>query len=304
MKRLKQFKDEFGYWVGIFSGICGIVEHFFVVPVWFKQLWLSIIGIFIIYGIYRFYEYIKSYFLSKQEWESLVKERIMNVLIRCHEYFHYIRNQVCGPTSDKIQDTHFINICTTISDKIKEIYIELWNTKELSVCIKRICTTTNMDDNFQNWEIETIARSSGTNPDRSRKDFSKRVSIGENSDFYVIVSSKYEDISHFASQDLTTIESDFLEQYKMEYKNSTSNFLQYYKSTIVVPIRISETYINPGLRTKLNSSNENTFHIVGFLCIDTKDVYKDTDRFIEGIELAKSLSDSIYKIFENNLLYN
>ncbi len=313
---IKFVKDESGYWIGFISGICGIIDYFVDAPKWLKMTWFSIIALFFLICICKLFFYIKQTFISQKEWECYYKNQVkeykkdfnesLKVLFReVHDFHHYMRNELCKPTSKKIEEVYFVNICRNLCNEIKQIYNSLWGkNNSVSVCIKQIITNQSIDKDWRNWEVETIARSAGTDSNRSKNDENKRLLIADNSDFFIILSpdKKYGDISLFASQNLTTIEQDFLNYYDMKYLNSTKNFIDFYKSTIVVPIRTSKRYLNSKLQKYI--VGDDAYHLVGFLCIDTKEILSDDKKFEAGIELAKALADSMYKLFENKIIHS
>lgn len=149
-----------------------------------------------------------------------------------------------------------------------------YNHDTISVCIKTINPG---QENIANEEkkAKTLVRSKNTKRDRKRNN--ENITLGKNSDFKhlcdgtniwyhgIDLKSKYE---------------------KHEYENEADekDWQSKYNSTIVVPIR----YYNIDENTSVND-------ILGFLCIDSKNIVKSWDD-IESFELQylAIFADSIY----------
>lgn len=301
-------KNEFGYWTGVISGITSLILAFIKVDFWVNIIWLSIVSINIIWLSIRFFKFLRDSAISQKELEeyynSLLNENIQvyyNQHKLCcekiHTFLHNIRDY-CGDYS-KCEDQMLEQICVNTCSYIENIFTSLWQNNKVSVCIKKIVTDNIMNNNFEEWGVATIARSAGTKQDRYQL-YSETPLISENSDFKIIISPKYKD-SVFSCLDLTKVDEEFIDKYGEKYKNSTLNYLDKYKSTIVAPIRIKINKANPIIKPICNKDHQ--YHLVGFLCIDTEDIFKgDSILFNSGIELAKGFADALYKLFENNII--
>lgn len=313
-KNMKSFiKAEAGYWIGLVSGLVTIICAFLNsnLPLWIVILWLTLITVTIIVIAIRVAIFIKNSMVTKKEIINRGKNITHEKIKKCHEqykicseevhkYFHNMRDVICSYSPETLQDDSFFEqVLRNVCSDIESIYKTLWPGYRSSVCLKRIIVEPNMEQDYEKWKVETIARSSGTKQSRNKHNH-KAVSILENSDFYIIISPEYED-SVFACMDLTKVKESFWKKYKKEYRNSTEKYINIYKSTIVAPIRIQVDKMNPILRK--DWMNGISFHLVGFLCIDTETIFRgSTSEFDIGIELAKATADILYKLIENRLI--
>ena len=212
-----------------------------------------------------------------------------------HILAHDIRNYTCAESHMDNKYTELV--CRNICEQIQKIFNHLWNKNQVSVCIKRIVAGKNTNANYREWKTETIA---GNYSDHNRYNLDdKKTPITNDSDFFIIVSPDHID-SIFSCSDLTKVEEEFLKKYGMKYEKFPTNYLEFYKSTIVAPIRIKSSNVNPSLR----NNNMGNYHLVGFLCIDTKEVFSEDEILFEiGVELTKTFADMLYKLLENNIVY-
>lgn len=227
-----------------------------------------------------------------------------------HNYYHNLRDYTSSVYSTEeltIKDVKESckNICGYIAEIYKSIFGSILGDNNISVCIKLIKTESMFDEDYMTWEMETIARNTATVQGRL-KDDDKTVKIADNTDFQIIISDEYND-DLFSFADMRNIKDDFLQTYKLEYKNSRGNdFIKYYRSTIVVPVKIDCTHISKKFATRLKKKDEKSF-ILGFLCIDSMKVFEtlyEKNLFSLGVSYSKSIADSLYLFFEKVLLCN
>lgn len=224
-----------------------------------------------------------------------------------HNYYHNLRDYTSSVYSTEeltIKDVKESckNICGYIGEIYKTIFGSCLEDNNISVCIKLIKTESMFDENYMNWEMETIARNAATVQGRFKND-KKTVKIANNSDFQIIISDKYND-DLFSSADMRNIKNDFLQTHKIEYKNSRVDFIKYYRSTIVVPVKIDCTHISKKFAVQLKKKDEKSF-ILGFLCIDSMKVFEtlyEKELFSLGVSYSRSIADSLYLFFEKVLL--
>ncbi len=300
-------KNEFGYWVGLFSGVLGIIEVFFNTPLWFKISFctaaLIFIGLFL-YKLYFFIEHSKPTEEVEQKYQKQLEQAVerfsmlfVNASENIQKYCQSIVENMCEIENPKTGEEYLQLSYNNICNNIERVFHSLWPKYTVSVCIKKFDLSHKeiyeKVERYKEWELITLARSGGTNIDRAN--LNKKVTIGENSDFEVIISPNF-DASYFACQDLSDIKSEFLKKFEMPYKNSTKDFLNSYKSTIVVPIRLLEKK----KRQKNGTACLNSFSLFGFLCVDTKEVYNDSEEaFNIAINYLRAFSDILYKFFDN-----
>ena len=223
--------------------------------------------------------------------ETLIK----NYSGKLHYLIHHIRDEL-NVNALENNVSRLENFAFNACCEIEAIYKKLWNTEDVSVCIKRVIATGKETDD---WEIKTLARSANVDNDRHE---GKSTTVGENSDFKVILSPEYQAVT-FACMDLNKVQHAFIKEFRIPYKNSTKDYLKKYQSTIVAPIRIESSKMNPKIQKEFLNID---YHIIGFLCIDTKKIFRHGTelKFDAGIEIAKATADSLYKIFESNILIN
>lgn len=314
-------KNEIGYWAGLISAVITIICAFekAPIPLWLYIIWILFITAVIIALVCKSYEFVKKSAVTANEINKYYEEKLLKnyeeKLLKCydqfkdsteeiHKFFHNMRDHICTYNyfikkqgSENYLEQMFRNVCSDI----ESIFNKLWINEKVSVCIKRIIpqNQSNIDNDFMNWEVETIARSISTKQCRNKNN-KKRVKIEENSDFLIIISPEYED-SVFSCMDLTKVNKEFFETYNRPYRNSTKDYLKYYKSTIVAPIRIQVDKMNPKVRPKWMEGID--YHLVGFLCIDTEKVFSGNPvQFDIGVEIAKASADMLYNLIENVLV--
>jgi len=303
-ENLKKIGNTAGYFVGIISGAIGIYEYLsedqpnIYVYTIFRVVFIFSIAVAIAVSII----YAIKLFMSVDAVKIGCEKNLQSIFISLHKIFHSVRDCTSQIKRKKV-DKEFLeasskNICDAISELFQTIFNE-----QAAVCIKLTNTNSISNKDIDQWKLETIARSNSTNPDRSAYD-SKDCYVKDNSDFYIIVSDSYKD-NLFASQNLQNINDTFREVYHMEYRNSRTlengtDYLEYYHSTIVVPIRIKRCNVS-----KILAMPEGIdYHILGFLCIDSMSEFdkNKTELFNSGIEIAKSLADSLYHLYESYLI--
>lgn len=228
--------------------------------------------------------------------------------VEMHKFFHNLRDYSSSLyslnilTLNDVKD-RCIHICNYIELIYNQLFKEYLGDDKISVCIKIIKNDSIFDADYNNWEMLTIARSNTTDQKRNRIDDAP-VEICENTDFQVIIDNKFED-DLLAFADMSNIEQDFLRTYKMEYRNSRGDkFLEYYRSTIVVPIKIDGKYVSKELSERIGDLKGKSL-ILGFICIDSMKIFKSIDEkdiFKIGIEYAKAIADSLYLLFEKVLI--
>ena len=130
-------------------------------------------------------------------------------------------------------------------------FLKLKYNKDFSVCIKMIDGD---GENTTDVNVYTLCRAGVAKESRSRYDNTHNeanqnedhvfIRVSENSDFESLLSNSEENetTSVFACSNLVML-NILSKIFPIVYKNSTPNFLKYYKSTVVVPIRIERKYI-------------------------------------------------------------
>ena len=216
-----------------------------------------------------------------------------------HKYCHSMRDRTCEIGNAEIASSNMLETtCINICNDVERVLQSIWKNHKISVCIKQLDDSSCNESDFKKWKLITIARSGGSKTNRNENN-SIPVTIGDNSDFEVIVSPEFQD-SIFACKDLTQIDKEFFEKYKKEYRNSTKNYIDLYKSTIVAPIRVQASKASKKINNARIGGN---YHLVGFLCVDTAEIFTEDDiLFSMGINYTKSFADILYTFFENVII--
>lgn len=298
---------KINYWVGFISAIITIIL-FITENKTFRMILYIIVLIYILFIVtYIIFTIFSTDKAKKKIYASfLIKHQ--NSAEKLHSFYHNLRNYTSSIYSKEnivandIKEIN-VNICNYIAEFYRQLFKDYLNNSDVFVCLKTIKPKTIFDSDYMNWEMETIARNISSSESRKKAD-NKPVKISENTDFQVIISDKYDD-ELFAFADMRTIQEDFPKAYNnLQYNNSRKDFLQYYKSTIVVPIKIDGSYISKDLKNMIDKPNEKNF-ILGFLCIDSLKTFttqEELDIFVIGTEYAKAIGDSLYLFFEKVLL--
>lgn len=226
-----------------------------------------------------------------------------------HDFYHNLRNYLNAiQQDDNFSSRHFSDKAALLCNHIEKVFTTALDVKEpVSVCIKRIKTSSILNDNVSEWELCTFARSTSTQRERYEYDRNDREpdKITNNSDFEMIVSNdrQFKSFNCFYTGDLETYAAEYEEKYGVEFKNS--HFNPPYKSTIIVPIRIDTEYMSAALKGKIGKGRY--YHIVGFLCIDSEEKFLKEDEiryesFKNCVELAFSMGDALYTFLEDYLV--
>lgn len=264
-----------------------------------------ILAVIIVYLFLLVFYIVKSIFKTSYAKSELEKDhylRNINLAKEIHKYFHNLRNYIESINVEKIISYSDVEeqgktICNFVEKFYNTLFSGFLDKHNICVCIKLVKTNTLFNEDYNSWSMETLARSTSTPQDRFNID-KKLVKIEENSDFQIILSEKYPD-DLFSFSDMSNIREDFLKIYETPYKNSRGeNFLDYYRSTIVVPIKIDGKFAPNIINKYENIDNKDL--ILGFLCIDSMKEFKtsaEKNIFSVGVEYGKSFADSLYILF-------
>lgn len=154
-----------------------------------------------------------------------------------------------------------------IIDLVSEFFSKQLGNK-VSICVKLF------EENQET--LKTVCRDSKST---DRNNVSKSVKVSECTAFETIMNGNAE---IFAINDLIEYEEQ-LNRLNYEYKNPTPNWKRFYTTTIVVPIR----------REKEND----VFDIIGFLCMDAKDINTfghDDISMSPSIKILQNYADILY----------
>lgn len=176
------------------------------------------------------------------------------------------------------------------------------NTGEkVSACIKLIENrgqVTNIDKDKAT--VITFCRSRNSDTDRKVNDERQAsIKIKDNTDFYDILDEDSPNTdSYFYQTDLVQYDK-LLKKAGKEYKNTTRNYDNYYRGTIVAPIRIARKHLHYVLE-------DNGYDVIGFLCIDSPSSNAFRDNVFDRknySNIVKAFAAEIYIILNKYNFY-
>lgn len=281
----------------IFVSICSIIGFF---NSWLvESLVLHIINAlffcsFIIVLIVRFTKYKALKNKAYKEMYDLF-EIIKKYNFQFKKSYEDIENEEVGTYR------HLNNILQPISEHLSQLSQIVIGDKSC-ICIKMLEVASLMNEDSDNWQIVTLARSSSTNSRRVKND-DNPIPISKNSDFKIILKGDDPFYStQFAVPSLPEL-IDRWEKANRNYENSTESYLDKYSSTIVIPIKTQTDLVSEALKREININTQSHYHIIGFLCWDSKNTYlNDRERFEELTELLESFACNLYPLLENYLM--
>lgn len=133
---------------------------------------------------------------------------------------------------------------------------------------QEICGCIKLVDGFADTQtpraitLETVSdfvRSSNTKEDRIEERVPQKVLIRENIDFLELMD--FNNVrNQFYQPSLLEYERELADDDK-QYRNTTSNWKKYYKSTVVIPIQIGNEL--------LENQEDEAYNVIGFMCFDS-----------------------------------
>ena len=266
--------------VSFFSVLCTLITliQFFIGTNTFKEFCekLNITEDFEIKTIYKiFFFFCVLIITSICVIVSYLKKSKINNKIA--ESIHYVNQEIINETDNmhyskdkKEYESHLsyykdiknkcFPICQNIADFIKNKC-----GKEFSVCLKM--TYYPKTDNHRQ-AVYTLCRA-GKNY-KNREDYENKKNkisyIDKNSDFENILNPSIER-DYFAASNLFMVKK-LSGIFGLKYENSTKNFMKFYLSTIVVPIRIDSGRLHQANIPDVDLKEKHP--IIAFLCIDYK----------------------------------
>lgn len=286
-------------WFVVITGICSGVSFlsgFLSDSSIIKNICISISGILVILLIVKALQYRVLQEKANENCDKKISD-LFNETIKF--------NQDYKIGFDNIQDVGTYNNLSALLKPLSDYLSYVAKTiidVDSNICIKIIETESLMNNNIEDWKVKTIARNSSTDARRRHND-ERSISIRGNSDFWEIVSQA--EIDEFIAPDLQKLKRQREENGKA-YLNTTKNYLKRYHSTIVVPIKTGIDNIPDVIKSKINSNdteNNPYYHIVGFLCWDSKSVFDDdNEKFLSLVAVLESYADMIYLLLQNYLI--
>ena len=246
---------------------------------------------------------IKANILKKEQYISQRDQCMSQEYYRfLHDYRNVINQMECDYKRQNLNlklltDTveHFLE---NTLDYLTEILSTITGEK-VCACVKVIVGEGFEKISYEEAKVKTFVRSRNTQEERKSFDvrFSSGVKISDNTDFMDIVSDKRRgNDSSFYQGDLKEY-AESLKKIGQKYQNSTDNWEDYYRGTIVVPIRIANKRL-------FYTSEEESYNILGFLCVDSISANAFTEEAkSRNIYLVKSYAALVYNILSKYQFY-
>ncbi len=245
-----------------------------------------------------------------KQYKSSLWIRLRSDAASYYDILHDFRNfyfDVLKYHKDKKLNKEFLTTITreyliNMLEKLCNIY-KAYTGKDMNACIKLIGKE-NEDINFdkidkENATVYTFVRSKNISKQREDASDNQAVLISKNTDFsYIISPPDFYKKQYFYEQDIHLFDEE-LKKHQQKYENTTENYWDFYRAAIVVPIRIAHSHLHFTAPT-----DPFDYHIVGFLCIDTKSTHAFIPEYEEQfIQIAKSFAAIIYVIMNKYNFY-
>lgn len=164
--------------------------------------------------------------------------------------------------------------------------LETYCNQKVSCCVKIV---TEPKDRIEDIYLRTFCRSNNSETTRGKYE-TGLIKLCENTDFLEIVNPVNGlSMNCFYQQNLLEYDKKLRKEGKY-YKNSNPNWQNDYIGTIVVPIQIEQNKI-------YDSKLKNVYHVIGFLCVDSKSDSAFLDRQAKFyIDIVKSFADIIFML--------
>ena len=254
---------------------------------------------FVLILIFRIRKYKKIVF-DRQQVTSFVYHKLTH--ISRDLYFdimkqHKKKAESISNLSDAYK-THLSILLTHLCD-----LMEVYCGQKVSSCIKLI---TKPEEKIEDIILTTFCRSTTSETMRGKYESNHKIKLVDNTDFlYIVDPNRDSNLNYFYQGNLKDFAKNLSKQQGKQYRNTNINWANDYIGTIVVPIQIEHKRL-------YDSPLEESLHIIGFLCIDSK----SSSAFLKrqeaaNVDMLKSFADIIYillsqyqhylkKMFEEN----
>lgn len=201
-------------------------------------------------------------------------------------YFDVMKShkQKNDPSTKTLTDLYKMRL-SSILNYLSKI-LEKYCNQEVFCCIKIV---TEPKDNVNDIYLRTFCRSNNSETTRGKYE-TDLIKLCDNTDFLEIV-SPFNGLSMncFYQQNLLEYDKKLRKEGKY-YKNSNPNWQNDYVGTIVVPIQIEQNKL-------YDSMLKNEYHVIGFLCVDSKSDSAFLDRQAQfNTNIVKSFADIIFML--------
>ena len=208
-----------------------------------------------------------------------------------------IRN---GKIQSRAELKPYLNeVCAQIRKAIETLYFLLsGKRRSFAICIKEIITPEIYNSDPSTWSTQTIARVCDNLVDRENLDNTPQ-QIVSNTSFY---ESVVKNLSPWTSRNLIKTQTTYHEAHN-DYLNPDTRFLEFYRSTIVVPIKQQESEVSQVIKELDDANCCENIHYLGFLCIDSLETFDDNDKNFEILIIfATIFAQLFYPFFEEYLV--
>lgn len=273
--------------LSIISGILTIITTFLTFFSLYKgwnkiyKLVFIVLCLFIFLLVVRIRKYKKIVF-DRQQITSFVYHKLTH--ISRDLYFDTMRNH-----KDKLENisnlsdsykTHLSVLLTHLCDMM-----EIYCGQKISSCIKLIIKP---EEKIEDITLTTFCRSNSSETTRGKYESNHKIKLADNTDFlYIVDPNRDSNLNYFYQGNLKDYEKE-LDKHGKQYRNTNANWKSDYVGTIVVPIQIEH-------KRFYDSPLEESLHIIGFLCIDSK----SSSAFLKrqekaNVDMLKSFADIIF----------
>ena len=281
--------------VSVISGIVTVITPIVSVIISVKNklrpntIWICCVIVLICFCILLFSRMKKYRMLSN----SRMEKASFNFHKALHEtrdlFFDVMHAQKLNSLTETLLNITYREKLSGILDNLCET-LNSFTDRPISACIKLNCFSSENgceDISQENVELITFCRSHNSVTDRGNYErCNKKIFLNDNTDFKEIISDN-NNKDYFYQTNLLDYD-DKLKSVELAYKNTNTDWARYYKSTIVVPIRIE-------FNTLYHIKKDTSYHIIGFLCVDSE----HTDAFTEkqekyNVGIVNAYADVIY----------
>lgn len=286
---MERFFNKIPLWVinalSVISGVLTVITTFFSLFSVYKN-WgnsykfiLGTLCLFIILLIVRIRKYQKIVF-ERQQITSFVYHRLTH--ISRDLYFDIMRYHKDKMESIRILTDTYKSQLSILLTHLCDM-MEVHCGQKVSSCIKLIA---HPEAKVEDIILTTFCRSTTSETTRGIYENNNLIKLVDNTDFLYIVDPE-SDFDYFYQGNLKKYSTELQKQGK-HYRNTNINWENDYAGTIVVPIQIKHQRL-------YDSPLENSLHIIGFLCIDSKSSSAFLDRQESAnVNMLKSFADIIY----------
>lgn len=315
MKILEKIANKIPLWVynliGLVSGIVGLLS-----PVWGVILYFtgqfaknnSTHLLFVVLSI-SYIATIIGLIIKLKKYRAVMSGVIQSTSEGFYHFLHESRDTLFSVLKYKKTESlnvHLLNemverYCKDMLDELCKI-IKSLTDQEVSACIKIIVPENGNDEiRLKDAKVKTFVRSRNTDSGRQNNaecsEYKRIPKIMDNSDFRDILDPDSPTKKAYFYKKSLIEYAEEEKKHDRSYDNTTKNWEKYYRSAIVVPIRIKHEYL-------YFSNKDKYYHVIGFLCVDSL----SEDAFLEkqeryNVNMVKAFAAEAYVILSKYQFY-